>query len=182
MKLADRILLHLLKYGRKDPSEIMIPNFYHFGYEMDMFKLTSKQLVVEYEVKISRADYHNDFKKNTKLWKQDAEYKHDIIAQGKAANSFCFVVPEGMVHPNEVPKHCGLMYFRPAGSLVPSVQVCLPDEEPQVSIADTIYSVKPSPVLHKNKFTDFQALAKSLSWRENNWREKFHAVKNGIQK
>lgn len=178
MKLADRILLHLLKYGRKDPSEIMIPNFYHFGYEMDMFKLTSKQLVVEYEVKISRADYFNDFKKNRKAWKSDTEYKHDLIRSGKAASSFCFVVPENLIHPNEVPKHCGLMYFRPEGTVIPKINSLVEEDvDPDVSIADKIYSVKASPTLHKNKFTDFQALAKSLSWRENNWRTKYYSLK-----
>lgn len=154
MKLADRIILHLLKYGRRDPSEIMIPNFYDFGYEMDMFKLTRKQLVVEYEIKISRADYFNDFKKNVKPYKCDPIYKHQDIPAGKAANSFFFIVPAGLVEKTEVPHYAGLMYF------IEDV------------LGDKIETIKPAPVLHKRPFTEYQQLAKSLSWREDRWRRK----------
>jgi uncharacterized membrane protein YukC len=153
MKLADRIILHLLKYGRKDPNEIMIPNFYHFMYEMDMFKLTKKQWVVEYEVKISRSDYFNDFKKHYKAYKQPPVYKHQELQQGRAANSFFFIVPAGLVDKTEVPHYAGLMYYLDHG---------------------VIETIKPAPVIHKNIFTDYQALATSLSWREDRWRRKLY--------
>lgn len=174
MKLADRIILHLLKYGRRDPNEIMIPNFYHFGYEMDVFKLSKKQLVIEYEVKISRSDFFNDFKKfqtdygmfnELKLEFTDKKdtLKHDLIRAGRAASSFFFVMPENMVQKHEVPSHCGLMYFRPAGSMV---------EGGVLSDVDYLYTCRPAPVLHKRPFQDYQQLAKSLSWREDRWRRK----------
>lgn len=180
MKLADRIILHLLKYGRKDPSEIMIPNFYHGGYEMDVFKLSKKQLVVEYEVKISRADFKNDFKKFTtdyglfdevklEFMEKKDTLKHDVLAAGRGASSFFFVVPEGLVHRNEVPKHAGLMYFRTAGTMMPGG--VLQD-------VDYLYTEKPAPVLHKREFTEYPQLAKSLSWREDRWRRKSYKHEN----
>jgi hypothetical protein len=170
MKLADRILLHLLKYGRKDPSEIMIPNFYHFMFEMDCFKLTKKQYVIEYEVKISRADYKNDFSKSYGQWRGPAVMKHDQIAQCKTVNSFYFVVPENLIGTHEVPAYAGLMYFRPKGTMMPATLI----DEAYATTKDDIYTIKPAPLLHKNKFEDFQELCKSLSWREDRWRRKFY--------
>ncbi len=112
MKLADRILFHLLKFGRKDPSDIMIPNFYHYMYEMDCFKLIAKtQWVVEYEVKISRADYFNDFKKMRELGSKHYPeirgykklFKHDAIREGLGPNRFFFICPEGLIKKSELP-------------------------------------------------------------------------------
>ena len=170
MKLADQIILHLLKHGRRDPNEIMIPNFYLYRYEMDLFKLTKDQFIVEYEVKITRSDFFNDFKKYhteygefheaSSSWKDKHNvYKHDHIRTGAGPNRFVFVVPEGMVSLAEVPRHCGLMY-------------CYVQDEKVWSIQ----TERPAPMLHKNKFTDYQRLAKSLSWREDRWRRKFYKV------
>lgn len=153
MKLADKIILRLLK-DRADPSEIMIPNFFHFKYEMDCFKLTKKQLVVEYEVKISRADYFNDFKKNIKTWKQDAIYKHHDVRDGKSANRFYFVVPYGLIKVQDVPAYAGLIYY---------------DTE-----FDKLNTIKSAPLIHRREFDDYRSLAKSLSWREDRWRRKFY--------
>lgn len=158
MKLADRIILHLLKYGRKDPGEIMIPNFFCFMYEMDMFKLMAKtQFVIEYEVKISRADYFNDFKKCFGQYQKPPVYKHQSLAEGRGANRFFFVVPQDLISVKEVPHYAGLMYYEDG----------------------KITTVKPAPLLHQRKFEDYQWLATSLSWREERWRTK--ANKNGIQ-
>lgn len=169
MKLADQIILHLMRYGRRDPNEIMIPNFYHLGYEMDVFKLTKEQLVVEYEVKISRSDFFNDFKKYREYGAYRTEYgayhtqthswptiknvyKHDQLREGHGPNRFVFVVPDGLVEPHEVPSHCGLMYF--------------------TTSEHRITTIRPAKLLHTKKFNDFKQLAKSLSWREEHWRRK----------
>lgn len=151
MKLADQIILHLLKYGRRDPSEIMIPNFFYFMYEMDCFKLMAKtQFIIEYEVKISRADYFNDFKKNFKPYGRPTVYKHQQIAEGRASNRFFFIVPQGLISVKEVPHYAGLMYYEDG----------------------KITTVKPAPLIHSRKFEDYQWLATSLSWREERWRLK----------
>ncbi len=161
MKLADRIILHLLKYGRRDPSEIMIPNFYHGLYEMDVFKLMRTGYVVEYEVKISRADYYNDFKKMRETgWRNGGtvkqHFKHDAIREGRGSNRFFFVVPSGLIKPEEVPGHCGLMYYH----------------------EQKIETIKPAPLIHKKEFTDYKSLATSLSWREDRWRRKSYRDEN----
>lgn len=159
MKLADRIIFHLLQHGRKDPSEIMIPNFHCFMYEMDVFKLTKTGLVVEYEVKISRADFFNDFKKNHGRYRQDPVYKHQELAQGRAANRFFFVVPKDLVSKEEVPYYAGLMYFNQTADEI-------------LYGRDSIHTEKPAPLIHKRQFEDYKWLATSLSWREERWRRK----------
>lgn len=145
-----------MKFGRKDPSEIMLANYYLFNYEMDVFKLMKTGLVVEYEVKISRADFFNDFKKNYKRYQQDAVYKHQEIAAGRSANRFVFVVPIQLVRPDEVPDYAGLMYYTES--------------------INQIVTIKPAPLIHKKPFEDYKQLATSLSWREDRWRRKFYKV------
>lgn len=176
MKLADKIILHLLKHGRKDPSEIMIPNFYHGLYEMDVFKLMKTGYVVEYEVKTSRSDYFNDFKKyrtnygvfheGSSSWPDKTNvYKHDSILKGECANRFFFVVPYGLVKIEEIPSHCGLMYF---------------SEAKDILSVDYITTIKPAPLIHKRMFSDYRALAISLSWREEHLRRRYHNVKTEL--
>ena len=169
MKLADKIILTILQHGRKDPNEILLPNIYQYGYEMDCFKVMKTGMVVEYEVKISRSDFFNDFKKyQTAYGKFDDKLlawpdkrnvlKHDQIRDGHGPNRFFFVVPEGLVQKTEIPSHAGLMYYydglRGTG----------------------ISTIKPAPLLHRNEFQNYRQLATSLSWREDRWRRKFYKV------
>ena len=64
MQLKDEIMFKLTTFIRKIPNEVIIPNFYFGWYEMDVFRLTSSGFVTEYEIKTSRADLKNDFKKS----------------------------------------------------------------------------------------------------------------------
>lgn len=103
MKLADKIKYELMRFVESHAYDCIIPNFFVDGYEMDLFVLKKSGVLVEYEIKISRADFFNDFKKGT---------KHQRMVEKKcAANKFFFVVPEGLVQPNEVPDYAGLVYF-----------------------------------------------------------------------
>jgi hypothetical protein len=121
-----------------------------------VFKLMKTGLVVEYEVKISRSDFFNDFKKSHKRWKQDEVFKHQELAAGRASNRFVFVVPLQLIRPDEVPDYAGLMYY--AESI------------------NKIATIKPAPLIHRDEFQDYKSLATSLSWREDRWRRKFYKV------
>lgn len=159
MKIADQIILHLLKYGRKNPSEIMLANIQMFMYEMDVFKLMSNGYVVEYEVKISRSDFFNDFKKNHGRYNQPPVYKHQDLADGKAANRFFFVTTKGLVTKEEVPYYAGLMYFDDG-------KIC---------------TIKPAPLIHRKPFDDYRSLAISLSWREEHLRRRYNNMRIELQ-
>ena len=156
MKLKDEICFDLMTFIRGIPEEVVIPNFYFGFYEMDVFKLMPSGFVYEYEIKTSRADFKNDFKKsrivkfsnkegdNTEIW------KHEEIEKGSyKANKFFFVVPDGMVKVEEVPENCGLIYYDAKGFQKFKV-------------------VKNAKIIHRIKFDEsgFKDLCKSLSWRE----------------
>lgn len=59
-----------------------------------------------YEVKVTRSDFLNEIKKP---WKREA---------GMAlSNKFIYVTPPGLLKPDEVPEHCGLMEVHPSGHI-----------------------------------------------------------------
>lgn len=169
MRLADQIAMSLIEFVQRTAYEIVIPNFFVGRYEMDLFRLTKTGYICEYEIKISRSDYFNDFKKSHTEYQRFQEgdlfvprrerlkmevNKHEQIAKGKGRqNRFFFVVPKGLIEIDEVPKHAGLIEF----------------DKGHFSI------VKNAPLLHKNKSDDtsfYKDLAKSLSFRELSHRNK----------
>lgn len=126
---------------------------------MDIFKLTKSGLVVEYEIKVSRADFKNDFSKSYEVYDFSnggrrivVKNKHVEMAAGRTdINRFFFVMPAGLVRLAEVPKHCGLIEFN-SGRL-------------------TI--TKNAPLIRRTAPNiDFKELARSLSWREWNLKTK----------
>ena len=163
MKLKDEMCFDLMTFIRKTPNEVVIPNFYFGWYEMDVFRLTPSGFVTEYEIKTSRADLKNDFKKSRIIKFSNKEgdntevFKHEEIEKGSyKANKFFFVVPDGLVKPEEIPKHCGLIYFKKSVSEIDG------------NIYKEFKVVQPAKFLNKNKFEEsgFKDLCKSLSWRE----------------
>lgn len=164
MKLADEIAYNLVRDCQRSGYEIVIPNFYLGNFEMDVFRRMKTGYIYEYEIKISRSDFFNDFKKfrkrrkvephqnysSYKFFDYEKILKHDELRNGDGqANRFYFVVPEGLVALDEVPKHAGLIYYK--------------------SQWKTFKIVKNAPLLHKKKKDDvkfFQELATSLSFRE----------------
>lgn len=103
--------------------------------ECDVVSVSSSGYIYEYEIKISRGDFRKDFIKE----------KHEYMAEGKSTRMrkgevqylspsyFSFVVPEGLVQPDEVPEYAGLIYMSERG---------------------TFEVVKKAPLLHKEKATD----------------------------
>jgi hypothetical protein len=93
----------------------VIPNHYYGGYECDVFVCNKNLFTTEYEIKRSRADFNNDFKKNqTKYsWNEDKTIvlntKHQCIKEGKRTNRFYFVVEKGI--NVEIPDYAGHIEF-----------------------------------------------------------------------
>lgn len=164
MKLKDEIAVELMVAIRKHGSEVVIPNFYFGNYEFDVFRLLNNGNVYEYEIKTSRADFKNDFKKKRRV--RGSEYvievtKHEEIDFGNySANKFFFVVPEGMIKPEEVPKNMGLIYYGK-------------DE-----FGATFKVKRPAKFINKNKIEfDQMEMIKKLAFRELNLREKIEYLK-----
>lgn len=145
MKLANKIQKELIKWCPAQAYDIIIPNFYHGIYEMDVFKLMHSGYVVEYEIKISKSDFKADFKKGN---------KHSLMEDKKCmCNRFYFVVPEGLININEVPKYAGLIYF---------------------TKNEFFHIIKTAPLIHKQMNVNYKSLCHSMSFRERNIRGKLN--------
>lgn len=163
MRLIDKIHKGLAEWVKASPYDIIIPNFYYGMYEMDLFRLLTSGYVVEYEIKVTKADFRKDFKKNDPGnaaygGSRAASSKHDALAKGVGKpNRFFFVVPEDLVQPSDCPRHAGLIYYGEYGF---SIQ-------------------KNAPLLHKSKADPdvYRELAKSLSFREQRLRSDLRWMK-----
>jgi len=160
VKLADLIVRDLRAYVRSGAGDIMIPNYYVDGYEMDMFKVSERGYVTEYEVKVSRGDFKADFKKAPELFEKHklGSTKHDRVKTGeRLCNRFYFVVPQGLVKPEEVPEYAGLIYYTKAG---------------RIEWMGDFRLVKNARLLHKRTMVDahYKSIVATLMQREERWR------------
>lgn len=130
---------------RYSNSEYLLRNSYIFNYdwESDFFCMSQSCFYYEGEIKMSRQDYFNDFKKYKHKLLYDT-HKAQEITEKKIPHRFFFVVPEGLIKPNEVPDYAGLIYAVDRGTV------------------ESMYLrfVKPSPFIHKNKFNLDKVLLK----------------------
>lgn len=91
-----------------DNYDYRLSNVYLFGSESDFFAISKSGYCVEVEVKISRADFKNDFTKTTSSGKNKHEY---LVSENTfKPNQFYFAVPDGLIKPDELPKQYGLIY------------------------------------------------------------------------
>ncbi len=125
-RLTERhIQAALVGYLRGDTNLVM-GNVYVKGssWESDVIAVTKAFYWHEYEIKLSVADYRNDFQKRISGFSPKSQRKHDVYAsRGELAKrygrllprpkSFSFVVPEGLLDDIDVPKHCGIIICRP---------------------------------------------------------------------
>ena len=107
--IQDILSIHFLTPNAK---KYEMENLFVFGWESDYLCITKSDLIYECEIKISRSDFHNDFKHKRKkhllLESQDAQ------ADNKKPDYFYYVVPEGMITEEEVPEYAGLIYVSKA--------------------------------------------------------------------
>lgn len=143
-----RIIKRLHNYYATN-SRYRLSNVYVYDWESDFFLLKASGYAYEFEIKISRSDYIADKKKVEKhAILQTGEYKHqrtkweydektskskridfvDILAKSRP-NRFFYVVPENLISIEEIPDYAGLIYVN----------------------GWKIETVKPAPVLHKEK-------------------------------
>jgi hypothetical protein len=144
---ANEISQHLQHFVWQ-PNNIVLPNFYYNKFEMDLFRLLPSGYIYEYEIKISKSDFKQDFMKSN-YHSGYYNKKHDLIKSGKLANKFFFVCPENLIEIDEIPDYAGLIYN---GNKI----------------------IKPAKLIHKNLYPEnrYRDLAILLAFRENNLRYK----------
>ncbi len=79
---------------------------YASDWECDFFCINQEGYAFEFEIKISKADFQNDFQK----------YKHMLFKKPDKyglllPNKFFYVVPEGLISADDIPKYAGLIYI-----------------------------------------------------------------------
>ena len=94
-------------------KELVLTNHFHSDWEADILIINKDGFSHELEIKLSKADFKNDFKKKYQNQKTQEKFlKHDKISCGDyLCNQFSFLLPQGMIDATEIPKHCGIIEF-----------------------------------------------------------------------
>ena len=117
-ELTAGTITHALVRERFARSTVM-QNYAPAGWwENDVCEVTAAGFWREYEVKVSRADFRADAEK--RRWSRDARgnvKKYDLLAAGsvKGPSRFTYVVPDGLIGPDDLPPFAGLIVARVAG-------------------------------------------------------------------
>jgi len=115
--MTERNIQRALYWRHRGGCQIMLPNYTPFVWqECDLFIVLKSGYSIEYEIKLSAADFRADFRKS----------KHDVLRNPVATRfvptRFFYAVPEGLVSVDDIPEYAGLVYCRslknrPAGPL-----------------------------------------------------------------
>ena len=167
IKWTEDTIQKVLRYGFLSPNSIkyVMENLTVYKWESDTLLVTKSGYAYEIEIKISRADFRNDFKHKEK--------KH-LFLEGKGMkdalgteyddrwrpNYFYYAVPEGLISPDEVPDYAGLIYIHPLSSW-PHFRVD---------------NVKAATQLHKTKFdAERLGLMDKFYYNYRNWKQSFES-------
>lgn len=94
-------------------KHLVLTNYFHTDWEADILLIDQDGLSHEIEIKLSKADFKNDFKKSyTNHASGEIFRKHEKIKCGDyVCNQFSFLIPMGMLRATEIPEHCGIIEF-----------------------------------------------------------------------
>ena len=158
-------------------KKYVLENLYVFSWESDKLIETRSGLFYEFEIKISKSDFKNDFKKKDKhvilegkethiptfdglkpKYKERYE-KNYLVSHFKKPNYFYYAVPKGMIDKEDVPEYAGLIYVMPD------------DGEFKFNY---LKLVKMAPKLHDIKYTDDDLnLGEKFYYNMLSWKDKF---------
>ena len=95
MKTLDIIQGFCDHVFRDKKGNRIFPNIFVGKWEADLLEVTRSHLTYEYEVKVSRCDFHKDKKKSDKYGKN----KFDVVTSGQRTNYFYYIVPKlSLIH------------------------------------------------------------------------------------
>lgn len=87
----------------------IVPNSYIYDWESDMLAINKiNGYVTEYEIKISRSDFKNDFTKSKKHQLISDTYSYNFNSKF-VPNYFYYVTPPGLIDKIELPDYAGLI-------------------------------------------------------------------------
>lgn len=157
--ITHRIQEALPRFIRTHAYDIILPNFFVGRNEMDIFRMTKSGYIEEYEIKVSKQDFKNDF---------DKPWKHAGLESGQCKpNKFWFVCPNGLIGLKDVPEYAGLIYYTD-----------------RKEYYGRMFEVKKTPkLLHKDKnIISYQEIAQRTSAREWGLRKKYNDLRYQLEK
>ena len=138
-------------------------NTYIYSWESDFFAISKSGYSVEVEIKISRGDFNNDYKKTVGY---SGKNKHEFLIDktiNKKPNKFYFACPEGLINLNEINENYGLIY--------------VDDKHNQTVIKQAKY-------LHKDKILEspiyLRKLLDKFYWRNMQLRQSMNLIEEDI--
>ena len=163
-KIQDKFRMYFMSPNTK---KYEITNLFIYGWESDYLAITKSMVAYEVEIKISKADFNNDFKN-----KQD---KHLLFEDGNMIgrfpkgssmpNYFYYAVPDGLIGAEEVPDYAGLLYVQPWGITFVKQPKKLTDEKfdpVKLYLADKFYYNMQSWKDKYEKLSDYAEEIKQL--------------------
>ncbi len=107
--MTERRIQRALYWKHRSTAQVMLPNYTSSRwYESDVLVVTSAGYTIEYEIKLSLADFKADFRNKSE--------KHKRLRDGHPTlfvpTRFYFVVPEMLLSPRDVPDYAGLVFMR----------------------------------------------------------------------
>ncbi len=119
---AAEIQAGLVSWLRWRHRHIVMTNVHIKGspWESDVVTVTAAYYWHEFEIKVSVADFRQDFQKRVSRFSTLSQRKHDLYQQnGKSEHhhripvpkTFSFVVPRGLLEHVNVPEHCGIVEY-----------------------------------------------------------------------
>ena len=170
---SEELIQKVLRGAVLSPSSVLyrMENLNVFTWESDSLAITKSKYAYEFEIKISRADFKNDFK-HKKMKHQMLEGTYQLfgdewLGDGKMSltdkpNYFYYVVPENLITVEEVPSYAGLVYVKPRYN-----------REGKIYWYD-VNVVKEAPKLHKEKIDESHLkLMEKFYYNYRSWKHKY---------
>ncbi len=110
--MTKEIQFAICKYLSEKGHEHVCENYGHLVFEMDVASLSKSDMLLEFEVKVSRSDFLVDKNKRKKHGLAKFEmYGNPKGYEERCPNYFYYVCPDGMISKNEIPPFAGLLYY-----------------------------------------------------------------------
>ncbi len=185
-----------------------ITNLYVYGWESDYLAITRSNLSYEIEIKISRADFKNDFKnkEDKHLLFEGGNKLGKFSKAGGMPNYFYYAVPDGLIKADEVPDYAGLLYLRPWGVTFEKEAKKLTNEkfdpdkmnlidkfyynmlswqrkyEEMIDSAETIKDLKRQLKGANKTFNDYEELIGNKDWEISDLKDEIKKLKDEIER
>lgn len=154
---TEEMIQDVLYQHFMSPSNVKFfaENLYIYTWESDSWLMTKSNICYEFEIKISKSDFKNDFKHKSE--------KHSLLENKNPnlvkPNYFYFVTPENLIDESLIPNYAGLIYII--------------DYFPYFKI------IKHAPKLTDNKFDEnYLELLPKFYYNYRQWKHKTSVEKN----